>query len=136
MAAGLRTRDFSAVELATAHLDRIDATDHALHAWVWWDRELAMSQARAADERIATGESAALLGIPVALKDLVLTRGDKATAGSAILDGYVSPYDAHISERLRAAGAVLPGKTNMDEFAMGSSTEFSAYGPTSNPWDL
>ena len=66
----------------------------------------------------------------------MLTRGDAATAGSAILEGYVSPYDAHISERLRAAGAVLPGKTNMDEFAMGSSTEFSAYGPTANPWDL
>jgi aspartyl-tRNA(Asn)/glutamyl-tRNA(Gln) amidotransferase subunit A len=77
-----------------------------------------------------------LLGIPVALKDLVLTRGERATAGSAILDGYVSPYDAHISERLKQAGAVLPGKTNMDEFAMGSSTEFSAWGPTANPWDL
>src|SRR5204862_8021508 len=70
------------------------------------------------------------------LKDLVLTRGDAATAGSAILKGYVSPYDAHITERLREQGAVLPGKTNMDEFAMGSSTEFSAYGPTANPWDL
>jgi aspartyl-tRNA(Asn)/glutamyl-tRNA(Gln) amidotransferase subunit A len=136
MAAGLRNRDFSSVELTTAHMDRIDATDHALHAWVWWNRELALAQARVADKKLAAGESAPLLGILVALKDLVLTRGDAATAGSAILDGYVSPYDAHISERLHAAGAVLPGKTNMDEFAMGSSTEFSAYGPTSNPWDL
>ncbi len=77
-----------------------------------------------------------LLGIPVALKDLVLTRGQRATAGSRILKGFVSPYDAHIAERLRSAGAVLPGKTNMDEFAMGSSTEHSAWGPTANPWDL
>jgi len=141
IAEGLRRRHFSAVELATAHLDRIDQTDHALHAWVWWDRELALTHARAADERLAAaGEDKsslpALLGVPVALKDLVLTRGDAATAGSAILKGYVSPYDAHIAERLRAHGAVLPGKTNMDEFAMGSSTEFSAYGPTANPWDL
>ena len=140
MAAGLCAGDFSAVELATAHLDWMDRTDHALHAWVWWDRDLALSHARAADERFAQATDRsmlpALLGVPVALKDLVLTRGDAATAGSAILKGYVSPYDAHISEKLKAAGAVLPGKTNMDEFAMGSSTEFSAYGPTANPWDL
>src|SRR4051794_22912701 len=140
MAAGLRSGEFSAVELTTAHLDRIDRSDHALHAWVWWDRQLALSQARAADERLAQAtdknELPPLLGVPVALKDLVLTRGDAATAGSAILKGFVSPYDAHISERLHEAGAVLPGKTNMDEFAMGSSTEFSAYGPTANPWDL
>ena len=141
MAAGLRRADFSAVELADAHIDRIERTDHALHAWVWWDRELALRQARDADARFAAaGEDRqnlpALLGVPVALKDLVLTRGDSATAGSAILKGYVSPYDAHISERLHDAGAILPGKTNMDEFAMGSSTEFSAYGPTANPWDL
>ena len=142
MADGLRAGEFSAVELATAHLDRIDGTDRALHAWVWWDRELALAQARAADARFAAAAAddraalPALLGVPVALKDLVLTRGDRATAGSAILDGYVSPYDAHIAERLHAAGAVLPGKTNMDEFAMGSSTEFSTYGPTGNPWDL
>jgi len=140
MAAGLRRGDFSSVELTNAHLDRIELTDHALHAWVWWSRELALEQARAADARIAAAPDKealpALLGVPVALKDLVLTRGDAATAGSAILKGYVSPYDAHIAERLHEAGAVLPGKTNMDEFAMGSSTEFSAYGPTSNPWDL
>ena len=140
MAAGLRRGEFSSVELTDAHLDRIELTDHALHAWVWWSRELALEQARAADARIAAAPDKealpALLGVPVALKDLVLTRGDAATAGSAILKGYVSPYDAHISERLHEAGAVLPGKTNMDEFAMGSSTEFSAYGPTSNPWDL
>jgi aspartyl-tRNA(Asn)/glutamyl-tRNA(Gln) amidotransferase subunit A len=141
MGAGLRAGHFSARELATAHLDRMERTDGPLHAWVWWDREATLRAAAAADEQLAaarrTGQDPpALLGIPVALKDLVLTRGDRATAGSRILDGYVSPYDAHISERLREAGAVLPGKTNMDEFAMGSSTEFSAWGPTANPWDL
>jgi aspartyl-tRNA(Asn)/glutamyl-tRNA(Gln) amidotransferase subunit A len=137
MADGLRRGDFSARELNTAHLDRIEATDRALHAWHWLDRESALRQADAADARLRAGENLPpLLGIPVALKDLVLTKGDPATAGSRILDGYVSPYDAHISERLKAAGAVLPGKTNMDEFAMGSSTEHSAWGPTANPWDL
>ena len=141
MSAGLRRGDFSARELVEAHVDRMERTDGPLHAWVWWDRETALRQADAADERLTSARATAdatpdLLGIPVALKDLVLTRGDRATAGSAILDGYVSPYDAHISERLREVGAVLPGKTNMDEFAMGSSTEFSAWGPTANPWDL
>jgi len=137
MAAGLRLGDFSAHDLAAAHLDRIEATDKPLHAWVWWDRAAALAAADAADERLKTGgDLPPLLGIPVGLKDLVLTRGDRATAGSRILDGYVSPYDAHIAQNLKAAGAVLPGKTNMDEFAMGSSTEFSAWGPTANPWDL
>src|SRR6187402_576066 len=136
MARGLRAGEFSARELATAHLDTIEATDGPLHAWVWVDREETLSQADAADALIAKGDAPLLAGIPVALKDLVLTRGQRATAGSRILDGFVSPYDAHISERLRAAGAVLPGKTNMDEFAMGSSTEHSAWGPTANPWDL
>ena len=145
MAAGLRRGDFSARELATAHMDRIGRTDGPLHAWHWLDREAALRQADAADRRLAEARASGgdalaglplLLGIPIALKDLVLTKGEPATAGSRILDGYVSPYDAHISERLRDAGAVLPGKTNMDEFAMGSSTEFSAWGPTANPWDL
>ena len=143
MAAGLRAASFSARELTEAHLDRIERTDRPLHAWLWWIDEAALEQAdacRRAAGRVAPRQAIErppeLLGIPVALKDLVLTRGDRATAGSAILEGYVSPYDAHISERLKAAGAVLPGKTNMDEFAMGSSTEFSAWGPTANPWDL
>jgi aspartyl-tRNA(Asn)/glutamyl-tRNA(Gln) amidotransferase subunit A len=145
MMAGLRAGDFSARELADAHLARIRATDRPLHAWLWVDEDESRRQAREADRRLAAARAAGgravdrlppLLGIPVALKDLVLTKGQRATAGSAILDGYVSPYDAHISERLHDAGAVLPGKTNMDEFAMGSSTEFSAWGPTANPWDL
>ena len=145
MARGLRSGDFSARELTDAHLAQINATDRPLHAWVFVDEEEARRQADAADGRLsdarASGSEAlaalpALLGIPVALKDLVLSRGQPSTAGSKILEGWLSPYDAHITERLRAAGAVLPGKTNMDEFAMGSSTEHSAWGPTANPWDL
>jgi len=136
MAQGLRAGDFSARELVDAHLEVIAATDRALHAWVFVDEEEARRQAAEADRRLAAGDAPLLAGIPVALKDLVLTRGQPATAGSRILKGWHSPYDAHITEQLRAAGAVLPGKTNMDEFAMGSSTEHSAYGPTVNPWDL
>jgi aspartyl-tRNA(Asn)/glutamyl-tRNA(Gln) amidotransferase subunit A len=138
MAVGLRAGDFSALELIDAHLAAIEATDRSLHAWVHVDADGARAQARQADGRLHAGreEAPALLGVPVALKDLVLTRGAPSTAGSRMLEGYVGQYDAHITERLRAAGAVLPGKTNMDEFAMGSSTEFSAWGPTANPWDL
>jgi aspartyl-tRNA(Asn)/glutamyl-tRNA(Gln) amidotransferase subunit A len=144
MARGLRAGDFSARELLDAHLELIRRQDGPLHAWVHVDGEAATSQADAADERFraARHDQAAadglppLLGIPVALKDLILVRGQPATAGSRILEGYVSPYDAHITERLRQAGAVLLGRTNMDEFAMGSSTEHSAWGPTANPWDL
>jgi aspartyl-tRNA(Asn)/glutamyl-tRNA(Gln) amidotransferase subunit A len=137
LAAGLRAGDFSAREVTDAHLARISATDRPLHAWLWVDEASARLQADEADRRLKSGgDLPPLLGIPVGLKDLVLTRGERATAGSRILEGYVSPYDAHISERLKQAGAVLPGKTNMDEFAMGSSTEHSAWGPTANPWDL
>jgi aspartyl-tRNA(Asn)/glutamyl-tRNA(Gln) amidotransferase subunit A len=137
MAAGLRAGEFSARELVDAHLARIAATDRPLNAWLWVDEDAARAQADGADHRLRDGgDLPPLIGIPVGLKDLVLTAGDPATAGSRILEGYVSPYDAHISERLKAAGAILPGKTNMDEFAMGSSTEHSAWGPTANPWDL
>jgi aspartyl-tRNA(Asn)/glutamyl-tRNA(Gln) amidotransferase subunit A len=142
MAAGLRAGEFSARELTDAHLARIAATDRPLHAWLHVDAEAARAQADAADARLAAARGSgidglpALLGVPVALKDLVLVGGQPATAGSRILEGFVAPYDAHITERLRAAGAVLIGRTNMDEFAMGSSTEHSAWGPTANPWDL
>ncbi|HET7677525.1 MAG TPA: Asp-tRNA(Asn)/Glu-tRNA(Gln) amidotransferase subunit GatA [Candidatus Limnocylindrales bacterium] len=145
MAAGLRRGDFSARELLEAHLARIERQDRALNAWTSLDQERARGAADSADHRLAEarreGQAALdalppLLGIPVALKDLVVTRGRPSTAGSRILDGFVGPYDAHIAERLDAAGAVVPGKTNMDEFAMGSSTEHSAWGPTANPWDL
>ncbi|HSH21668.1 MAG TPA: Asp-tRNA(Asn)/Glu-tRNA(Gln) amidotransferase subunit GatA [Candidatus Caenarcaniphilales bacterium] len=144
MAHGLRAGDFRARELLDAHLDLIRSQDGPLHAWLHVDEEAARAQADEADRRLAGARGDGnvaralppLLGIPVAVKDLVLVRGQPATAGSRILEGYISPYDAHITERLRDAGAVLIGRTNMDEFAMGSSTEFSAWGPTANPWDL
>ncbi|GAB1694042.1 Asp-tRNA(Asn)/Glu-tRNA(Gln) amidotransferase subunit GatA [Krasilnikovia sp. M28-CT-15] len=127
----------SAVEVATAHLDRIDAVDPRVHAFLHVDREGALAAARAVDERRAAGEQLGpLAGVPVAVKDIVATRGVPTTAASKILEGWRPPYDATIVERLRAAGTVMLGKTNMDEFAMGSSTEYSAYGPTNNPWDL
>src|SRR5687767_14000399 len=116
MAAGLRAGDFSSRELTDAHLAAINATDRALHAWVFVDEDEARRQADEADERMALARGdgdrglaalRGLHGIPVALKDLVVTRGQPSTAGSRILDGWLSPYDAHISEQLRAAGAVL-----------------------------
>ena len=145
MAAALHRGDISARELTAAHLDLIERQDHALHAWLAVDREGAIAAADAADRRLAQarGEGSAALGalhplhgVPIALKDLVSVRGGQCTAGSRILDGYRAPYDAHVTERLREVGAVILGKTNMDEFAMGSSTEHSAFGPTANPWDL
>ena len=144
MAARLRAGDVTARELAVAHLERAERQNHALNAWLCFN-DGALDEADAADARLAVarGDGPAaldklhpLLGIPVALKDLVSVKGGQATAGSRILEGYLAPYDAHITERLRDVGAVILGKTNMDEFAMGSSTEHSAFGPTSNPWDL
>jgi len=145
MARLLRAGEVTSVELTEAHLAVAERQNRALHAWLTIDRERALHEARDADARIgaARGEGSAalarlhpLLGIPVGLKDLVSIRGGQATAGSRILDGYLAPFDAHITERLRDVGAVILGKTNMDEFAMGSSTEHSAFGPTSNPWAL
>jgi aspartyl-tRNA(Asn)/glutamyl-tRNA(Gln) amidotransferase subunit A len=138
MTNALRSGETSARELATAHLDAAEAGNHALNAWLSIDREEALRQSDAADVRLAAREPGAhpLLGVPVALKDLVTVKGGQCTAGSRILEGYVAPFDAHITERLRSVGAVILGKTNMDEFAMGSSNEHSAYGPVANPWDL
>jgi aspartyl-tRNA(Asn)/glutamyl-tRNA(Gln) amidotransferase subunit A len=144
-AARLRTGEVSSRDLTEAHLRVAERQNRALNAWLSIDRERALEEADAADARLAAAQAEGdaaihalhpLLGIPVGLKDLVSVRGGQATAGSRILEGYLAPYDAHITERLREAGAVILGKTNMDEFAMGSSTEFSAYGPVSNPWDL
>jgi aspartyl-tRNA(Asn)/glutamyl-tRNA(Gln) amidotransferase subunit A len=131
----LDTREISAVELAAAHLDRIDTTDGDIHAYLHVMRDVALAQAAAADARIAGGEISPLTGVPVALKDILVTTDAPTTAASRILEGYVSPYDGTVPARLRAQGAVFLGKTNTDEFAMGSSTENSAYGPTHNPWD-
>ncbi len=145
MAGALRSGERTSRDLVGAHLDLAERQDHGLHAWLTIDRDRALEEAAAADARLhaarAEGQAALdalhlLLGIPVALKDLVSVKGGQCTAGSRILDGYRSPYDAHITERLRDVGAVILGKTNMDEFAMGSSTEHSAFGPTANPWAL
>ena len=127
----------SAVEIAQAHLDRIDKVDGELHAFLHVDADGALSAARAVDERRAGGgELGPLAGVPLAMKDVVVTQGLPTTAGSKILEGWRPPYDATITRRIKDAGIVMLGKTNMDEFAMGSSTENSAYGPTRNPWDL
>ncbi|MFF5178956.1 Asp-tRNA(Asn)/Glu-tRNA(Gln) amidotransferase subunit GatA [Micromonospora sp. NPDC000316] len=127
----------SAVEVTQAHLDRIAAVDDRVHAFLHVDTDGALAAARAVDERRAAGEELGpLAGVPVAVKDVLATRGVPTTVGSKILEGWRPPYDATIVQRLREAGTVMLGKTNMDEFAMGSSTEYSAYGPTHNPWDL
>ncbi|TNH25460.1 Asp-tRNA(Asn)/Glu-tRNA(Gln) amidotransferase subunit GatA [Micromonospora orduensis] len=129
--------EISAVEVTRAHLDRIAAVDDRVHAFLHVDTEGALAAAGAVDERRAAGEELGpLAGVPVAVKDVLATRGVPTTVGSKILEGWRPPYDATIVQRLRDAGTVMLGKTNMDEFAMGSSTEYSAYGPTHNPWDL
>jgi len=136
LAERLAAREVSAVEVAEAHLDRIEALDGDLNAFLTVDREGALTAARSVDERRGSGEPLhPMAGVPVAVKDVVTTRGLPTTAGSRILQGWRPPYDATLVRRLRDAGMVVLGKTNMDEFAMGSSTEHSAYGPTRNPWD-
>ncbi|MDZ4278123.1 MAG: amidase, partial [Dehalococcoidia bacterium] len=131
----LSKREVSARELTQAVLDRIQAVDERVGAYLTVTGELALRQAADADERLGRGEGGALTGVPVAVKDNMCIRGVRTTCGSRILEHFVPPYDAHVVERLREAGAVVVGKTNMDEFAMGSSTEHSAYGPTLNPLD-
>lgn len=129
--------EVSAVEVAQAHLDRIAAVDGEVHAFLHVDTEGALESAAIVDAKVKSGEKLSVLaGVPLGLKDILATNGLPTTCGSRVLDGWIPPYDATVVTKLREAGVVILGKTNMDEFAMGSSTEHSAFGPTHNPWDL
>ncbi len=136
MSEKLQNREISSVELTQHYLDRIEKLDPELNAYVTVTPELALEMAKQADELIAAGKAGPLTGIPLAHKDIFCTEGVKTTCGSKMLDNFISPYDAHVVEQLKKAGLPILGKTNMDEFAMGSSTESSYYGQTKNPWDL
>ena len=135
LSTALAQRKISSVELTRLFLGRVEKLNGSLNAFITVDAEKSLAQARAADERIAKGLTQPLTGIPVAHKDIFVTRGWLTTCGSKILSNFVGPYDAHVIERFNDAGAVILGKTNMDEFAMGSSTETSFYGPVKNPWN-
>ncbi|GFZ77298.1 Asp-tRNA(Asn)/Glu-tRNA(Gln) amidotransferase subunit GatA [Nesterenkonia alkaliphila] len=140
MAAKLRAGEITAVELTQAHLDRIAAVDGTINAFLHVSAEEALETAAEVDKIRAAGGTGAqalhpLAGVPIAVKDLIVTKGQPTTAGSKMLQGWMSPYDATVVEKIRAAKLPILGKTNLDEFAMGSSTEHSAYGPTRNPWD-
>lgn len=137
LATRIHSREVSAVEVTQAHLDRIDKVDGEFHAFLHVSAAAALVSAKEVDASLSAGEapSSALAGVPLALKDVFTTTDMPTTCASKILEGWISPYDATVTSKLRAAGIPLLGKTNMDEFAMGSSTENSAYGPTKNPWD-
>jgi len=135
LTAALRGRKVSSIELVRALLGRIEAAQGALNAFISIEAEPALTAAAAADRRLAAGDAGPLTGVPIAHKDIFCTAGSRTTCGSRMLENFVSPYDATVVERLRAAGAVTLGKTNMDEFAMGSSNETSWFGPVRNPWN-
>ncbi|MGA2959492.1 MAG: Asp-tRNA(Asn)/Glu-tRNA(Gln) amidotransferase subunit GatA [Thermodesulfobacteriota bacterium] len=132
----LLRKEVTSREITESVLKRIEEVEGRVHAYVTRTPELALEQAAAADARIQKGNAGPLTGIPLAIKDVICTQGVRTTCGSHILDNFIPPYDATVVEKLKAAGAVFLGKANMDEFAMGSSTENSSFGPTHNPWDL
>ena len=137
MASALAAKEISSVELTKQHLDRIASVDGKINAFLHIDNAGALEQAEAIDKKRASGEKLSpLAGVPIAVKDILAQKGIPTTAGSKILEGWRPPYDSTVVAKLKAAGVVILGKTNMDEFAMGSSTENSAYGTTQNPWDL
>ena len=136
LAQALHARRVSSTELTSEALTRIERVQNRFNAFITIDREGALAAAHAADTALRKGDGGPLTGIPIAHKDVLMTAGIKTTCGSRMLANFVAPYDAFVVERLRNAGTVLVGKTNMDEFAMGSSTENSAYGPTRNPHDV
>jgi aspartyl-tRNA(Asn)/glutamyl-tRNA(Gln) amidotransferase subunit A len=132
----LMRKEVTSREITESVLKRIARVEDRIHAFITLTPDVARQQAALADARIQKGETTPLTGIPLAIKDLICTQGVRTTCGSHILENYIPPYDATVIEKLKAAGAVLVGKANMDEFAMGSSTENSFFGPTRNPWDL
>jgi aspartyl-tRNA(Asn)/glutamyl-tRNA(Gln) amidotransferase subunit A len=135
LAAGLRKKEFSSVELTKLFLERIEAAQRSLNAFVSITREPALEAAAAADKAIAAGQAGPLTGVPIVHKDIFCTEGIRTTCASRMLDNFVAPYDATVVAKLKAAGTVMLGKANMDEFAMGSSNETSYYGPVRNPWN-
>ena len=135
LGAALRAKKLSSVELTQMYLDRIQQQNPALNAYITLDPERSLAQAKAADARLAAGDATPLTGIPLAQKDIFCAKDWRTTCGSRMLENFISPYDAHIIAQFNKAGAVNLGKTNMDEFAMGSSNETSYYGPVKNPWD-
>src|SRR5690606_38396397 len=135
LSSALHSKAISSVELTELYLKRVEQHDGTLNSFITVTPELALEQARAADARLADGTAGPLTGIPIAHKDLFCTRGVRTSCGSKMLDNFIAPYESAITQRLLDAGTVMLGKTNMDEFAMGSSNESSFYGPVRNPWD-